>query len=93
MTCKFSVLVLAGGLFAGLLAVPALAVDDEKTFDQVIQKRCIGCHTRERIDQARLKGENLQVIEQKMLSLGAQLSEKDRSVLGTFWGSPLKKQK
>lgn len=59
-------------------------------FQQVIDTRCTVCHTRERVDLAIKKRQELEKIEQRMLERGAVLTERDRQVLGTFWGSPLK---
>lgn len=59
-------------------------------FQQVIETRCTVCHSRERVDIAIKKSQELEKIEQRMLERGAVLSEHDRQVLGTFWGSPLK---
>ncbi|BCR03319.1 hypothetical protein DESUT3_03880 [Desulfuromonas versatilis] len=56
----------------------------------IIDSRCTVCHTRERIDQAIEMRRDMQEIQQRMLEQGAVLSERDKSVLGTFWGSPLK---
>ena len=57
---------------------------------QVIDSRCTVCHTRQRIDIALEEHRDMRQIEQRMLEKGAVLSEKDRGVLGIFWGSPLK---
>lgn len=61
-------------------------------FQRVIDSKCTICHTRERIDLARSQGSDLEKIERQMIERGAILSEHDKSVLGTFWGSPLKKK-
>ncbi len=59
-------------------------------FQRVIETRCTVCHTRERVDIAIKKRQELEKIEQRMLERGAVISERDKEVLGTFWGSPLK---
>ncbi len=59
-------------------------------FNRVIDHRCTICHTRERVDAAILQKRDLQKIQQRMINQGAQLSEQDKKVLGTFWGSPIK---
>ncbi len=59
---------------------------------QVIDKRCTVCHTRERIDLAIQMRRDMGEIQQRMLNQGAVLSEREKSVLGTFWGSPLKEK-
>jgi len=60
-------------------------------FQQVIDSKCTVCHTRQRVDVAIRNRENLERIEKRMIERGANLTEKDKSVLGTFWGDPLKK--
>lgn len=65
-----------------------LPANDE--FQKTIEARCTICHTRERVDAAMSEGENLEDLLQRMIERGAILNEKDKSVLGTFWGSPLK---
>jgi len=59
-------------------------------FQRVIETKCTVCHTRERVDIAIKKRQDLEKIEQRMLERGAVLSEGDKQVLGTFWGNPLK---
>lgn len=91
--------VLALFLCAGLL-LPGTAFGAEnlgahstanpEEFEQVIEKKCIVCHTRGRIDIAIKARRNLEKIQQRMIERGAELSERDKSVLGTFWGSPLR---
>jgi len=66
-----------------------LGMDD---FQHVIESRCTVCHTRERVDTAIRTRESLEQIQQRMLQKGAVLSETDKEVLGTFWGSPLKEK-
>jgi hypothetical protein len=79
-------------------AITAVAVEDlgahrmrgMDEFQQVIDTKCTVCHTRERVDIAIKKRQNLEKIQQLMLERGAVLSESDKRVLGTFWGSPHK---
>jgi hypothetical protein len=66
---------------------------DMGEFQRVVETRCTVCHTRERVDIAIKKRQELEKIEQRMLERGAVLSERDKQVLGTFWGSPLKEPK
>lgn len=83
-----------------LLAAPAVAVEDLGAhrfrgmgeFQRVIDDRCTICHTRERVDAAIKKRRNLEHIQRRMLEQGAVLTERDKAVLGTFWGSPMKKK-
>jgi len=92
-----SLLVLAGLLLlpVTVIAVPGavhdvhrLPANDE--FQSTIENRCTICHTRGRVDRALGQGEDLDVLLQRMIERGAIISERDKSVLGTFWGSPLK---
>jgi hypothetical protein len=89
-------------LLAGLLLLPVTAIavpeavhdvhrlpgNDE--FQDTIENRCTICHTRGRVDKALGQEEDLDVLLQRMIERGAIISERDRNVLGTFWGSPLK---
>jgi len=89
-------------LLSGLLLLPVsafavngavhdvhrLPVNDE--FQSTIEARCTICHTRERVDEAISRQEDLDALMQRMIERGAILSERDQKVLGTFWGSPLK---
>ncbi len=59
-------------------------------FQRTIEARCTICHTRERVDSAFGQQVDLDALMQRMIERGAILNEKDRNVLGTFWGSPLK---
>jgi hypothetical protein len=91
------------GLFlAGLLllpvtvsAVPGTAQEAHRLpgndeFQSTIENRCTICHTRGRVDKALGQEQNLDDLLQRMIERGAIISERDRNVLGTFWGSPLK---
>lgn len=73
-------------------ALPLEAAVTQTDFDQALVRNCTACHTRERIDAARKQGIDFATIEQKMIPRGARLTEKDRNVLGTFWGDPMKKK-
>ena len=91
-------------LLAGLLLLPVTAIavpgavhdvhrlpaNDE--FQSTIENRCTICHTRGRVDKALGQEEDLDVLLQRMIERGAIISERDRNVLGTFWGSPLKEE-
>jgi len=89
MTAKLAGLTLA----LTLAATTALAAEPRitaKEFDAVIADKCVACHTRDRIDAAIKRGDKVEEILEKMLRFGVKLDERDRSVLGTFWGEPLK---
>ena len=66
-------------------AITPKTVDD---FQRVIDTRCTVCHTRERVDIAIQKRRALEKLQQEMIERGAILNERDKDVLGTFWGSP-----
>ncbi len=70
---------------------PELKPGGYAEFQHIINSRCTLCHSRQRIDSAIEQGLEYQSIEAMMLKRGAVLSERDRRVLGTFWGQPLKK--
>lgn len=80
---------------AAALAVPGevhevhrLPANDE--FQNTIEARCTICHTRGRVDEALGQQVDLDALLQRMIERGAIISERDKGVLGTFWGSPLK---
>jgi len=89
-------------LLAGLLLLPVTVIavpgavhdvhrlpgNDE--FQSTIENRCTICHTRDRVDRALGQEEDLDVLLQRMIERGAIINKRDRNVLGTFWGSPLK---
>ncbi|TYO99224.1 hypothetical protein EDC39_10367 [Geothermobacter ehrlichii] len=58
--------------------------------NRIIQLRCTGCHSRDRIDQALAEGRDLNAIQQKMIRFGANLSAREQKVLGVFSGKALK---
>jgi len=96
MPRRFALLTLC--FFLSVPAFTTVAVEDlgahrmrgMDEFQQVIDTRCTVCHTRERVDIAIKKRQDVDKIEKRMLERGAVLSESDKRVLGTFWGSPLK---
>lgn len=63
---------------------------DHEEFRKVIDLRCTVCHTRERVEAARREGRDWESIRERMIERGAVLDERDKEVLGTFWGTPLK---
>ncbi len=94
----FSISLLIGAIL--LFAGAAVAVDnlgghfrDPEEFNQIIVMRCTGCHTRERIDAAIERQESLEKLMQQMVGRGATITEREKEVLGTFWGTPLKERK
>lgn len=62
-----------------------------KQAHEVINKKCVACHTEDRISAAFLSGKNMAKIQQEMEKKGAKLDPKEREVLGIFWKqTPLK---
>ena len=92
------VLLLLVGLMLIPLSVAAVpgAVHDvhrlpgNDEFQGTIEARCTICHTRTRVDEAIGNQADLDALLKLMIERGAILSERDKKVLGTFWGSPLK---
>lgn len=66
------------------------SIRNEHALQQVIDSRCIVCHTRERVDAAVREGRDMMQIQREMEERGAILSVEDKKIMGTFWGSPLK---
>ncbi|GFO70756.1 hypothetical protein GMLC_43350 [Geomonas limicola] len=65
-----------------------------KQAHEVISKKCVSCHTEDRISAAFLSGKNMTKIQQEMEKKGAKLEPKEREVLGIFWKqTPLKPAK
>ena len=60
-------------------------------FQRVIDTKCTLCHSRERVDVAMRRHDDLEGLEKRMIEKGAVLTKEDKTVLGTFWGDPLKK--
>jgi len=74
-------------------SAPLLAAElnaSQAEFDKIINEKCVRCHTRDRIDEAIKRGDKVEEILEKMIRFGVQLNERDRNVIGTFWGEPLK---
>lgn len=79
-------------LAALLVTAPVFSAElyDPKEYQEIIDKRCTLCHTKERIEAAIENGEDINQILNKMLRMGAKLTDREKKVLGTFWGSPTK---
>ncbi len=90
-------------LLLGLLLLPVAAVavpgavhdvhrlPENDEFQNTIEARCTICHTRARVDEAIGQQADFEELMQLMIERGAILNQRDQKVLGTFWGSPLKK--
>ncbi len=64
--------------------------NDPKEYQEIINKRCTICHTKDRIETAIKVGRDMNYVLSKMMAMGATLTEQEKKVLGTFWGSPTK---
>jgi len=72
------------------LTAPQQKDDPLAEYRAVLQARCTGCHSLERIEQAMSENRSFDTLAKMMLARGAVLSEADRKVLGVFWGKPLR---
>lgn len=54
-------------------------------FQKILDTKCGKCHTRTRIDQAIAEGKAFQAIGERMGKHGAELSDRERDVMGVFW--------
>ncbi|MBE0501468.1 MAG: cytochrome C [Desulfuromonadales bacterium] len=84
-------------LLLALFSVPAVSVaQGGETVDEyrdIIENRCTSCHAAARIEQAMAEGSDITEILNKMQQMGAELTTRDKNILGVFWGSPLKAEK
>jgi uncharacterized membrane protein len=72
----------------------AVTGGDFKKAHEVINQKCVTCHTSERIDAALLSGKDMVKIQQEMEKKGAKLNSNEHEVLGIFWKqTPLKGKK
>lgn len=88
---KSAVLIIVMTLFAASAALAA-NMNDPKEYKEIIENRCTKCHTQERIEAAIKEGRDMNQILNKMIKMGATLSDREKEVLGTFWGSPMKEK-
>ena len=69
----------------------AVTGGDFKKAHEVIDKKCVACHSAERIEAARLSGKDMTKVQQAMEKKGVKLDSNEHEVLGIFWTqSPLK---
>jgi uncharacterized membrane protein len=69
----------------------AVTGGDFKKAHEVIDKKCVTCHSAERIDAALASGKDMTKIQQSMEKKGVKLDSNEHEVLGIFWTqSPLK---
>ena len=58
----------------------------------VLESRCTGCHTLAPVEKAMLEGRSMDQLLDMMVQRGAVITAEERSVLGTFWGTPFKQK-
>jgi len=83
-------LVLTGICAPSLWAEETVSVD---AYRQIIESRCTSCHEAGRIEQAMAEGRNVNEILDKMIRMGAQLSDREREVLGIYWNAAKQEKK
>jgi hypothetical protein len=90
----FALLLLASPVMSAAATenLGAHRVGDLDEFQRVVDISCTLCHTRERVDVAMRERQDMERLQRQMEERGAVLSERDKAVLGTFWGSPLKER-
>jgi hypothetical protein len=60
---------------------------------KVIEEKCLVCHNRQRIDAAMKERQEMEQILRQMEKKGVVLTEKERMVMGHFWGKKMYKTK
>lgn len=63
-----------------------------REYRHIIETRCVICHTSDRIDKAIENRLPFESVEEILLKRNVVLTEREREVLGTFWGTPLKER-
>ncbi len=58
-------------------------------YRKIVENQCLTCHPKQRIEESIAAKLPFESVEAMMLRRGVVLSTRDKSVLGTFWGSPL----
>jgi mono/diheme cytochrome c family protein len=69
---------------------PARGQDPLAEYRAVLNSRCTGCHSLERVEKAMGEGRPLEELVEMMRQRGAIVTESEKNVLGTFWGEPFK---
>lgn len=59
-------------------------------YRSVVQTRCTGCHAIDIVERAMLERREFDALAKMMLKRGAVLNDRDRKVIQTFWGEPLR---
>ena len=71
-------------------ATPPVTQDPLGEYRAVLESRCTGCHSLERVEKAMQEGRSLDELVEMMRKRGAIISPAEQNVLGTFWGKPFK---
>ena len=71
---------------------PGKVVNDDPLaeYRSVVEKRCSGCHSLDIVEDAMRQKRDFNSLAQMMIKRGAVLNDKDRKIIQTFWGEPLK---
>lgn len=59
--------------------------DNNKRAGSIIDKKCISCHSKDKIVSALSAGKDMVAIQKEMDKRGAHLTSNEREVLGIFW--------
>ncbi len=73
-------------------AAAAVTADPLGNFRLVLESRCTGCHSLDRVEEAMAQGRPLEDLIEMMRKRGAIVTEADKKALDPFWGSPYKQQ-
>lgn len=71
-------------LAAGSAHCSDIQSDNDKKAQEIIARKCTGCHGESRIREAFSSGRDMRAVQKEMLRRAA-LSEKEQEVLGIFW--------
>jgi len=59
--------------------------DAESKANDVIKKRCTGCHGEDRINAAFKSGRDMKAVQREMEKKGAKLNDEEKSTLDFYW--------
>ena len=86
-----ALLLLAGQSWGTGSQQEVLGVSSREVALKVIDEKCLVCHNRQRIDAAVKSRRDMEKILVQMEKKGVTLTERERQVMGHFWGkNPLK---
>ncbi|PLY04868.1 MAG: hypothetical protein C0622_02165 [Desulfuromonas sp.] len=67
-----------------------VASDPLGEYRSVLENRCTGCHSLDIVEKAMMEGRSVDELVTMMRQRGAVVTDQEKSVLDTFWGSPYK---